>query len=86
MDRFRVIVVRAAARELESLPEHVQERFGRVFDRLQEDPFRARPGVDVLKMQGGTYRVHVGRYRGIFRISGSDVVFLRFGHRSTVYR
>ena len=86
MDPFRIIIVPAAAREFNDLPMHVQERFKQVFNRLEDNPFRPRPGLDVIKMQGGGYRVHVGHYRGGFILEGRDVVFWRFGHRSTFYR
>ncbi len=86
MPEFRIRIVPAAAREFDALPPNVQKRFHKVFFLLEENPFRTRPGLDVIKMHGGAHRVHVGRYRGLFVLEASDVVFFRFGHRSVVYR
>ena len=83
---FHVTIAPSAARELDALPEHVQRRFKKVFTMLQDNPFRPRPGLDVIKMHGGAYRVHVGHYRGMFCMEENEVVLFHFGHRSTVYR
>ncbi len=84
---FRVMATPAACRQLAALPTQMQARFRAAFELLEGNPFRSRPGLDVAKMEGDeTYRLHIGRFRGIFRVDGPDIVFLRFGHRSIVYR
>jgi mRNA-degrading endonuclease RelE of RelBE toxin-antitoxin system len=87
MPPFIVQVSPAAAKQFRGLPAGTQARFAAAFERLASDPFRARPGLDVSKMEGGpTYRLRIGNFRGIFQVEGASVVFTRFGHRSTVYR
>lgn len=87
MDEFQVAATPAAARQLNALPERIQSEFREAFQLLAQSPFRARPGLDVEKMSGTeTCKLRRGHYRGIFRVDGREIVFLRFGHRSTVYR
>lgn len=83
---YVVTIATSAARELDNLPAHIQSRFQAAFTLLQDNPFRPRAGLDVIKMHGGAYRVHVGSYRGMFMLQGNEVAFFRFGHRSTIYR
>ncbi|MES2155033.1 MAG: type II toxin-antitoxin system RelE/ParE family toxin [bacterium] len=83
---FVVTIAPSALLELDDLPDPVQRHFKKAFTMLQENPFRPRPGLDVMKMHGGAYRVHVGRYRGMYAVQENEIVFFRFGHRSMVYR
>lgn len=85
---FRVVLKPSASKELAALPRHIQVRFARVVHELESDPFRCRSKLDVLRMQGAParYRLRLGDHRGIFEVEGDVVRFLRFGHRSTVYR
>jgi mRNA-degrading endonuclease RelE of RelBE toxin-antitoxin system len=80
----RVSATPAAARQFDRLPADVRQRFLLAFDALVKDPF----SKDVAPLHGvlGSFRLRVGSYRGIFHAAGDEVVFTRFGHRSTVYR
>lgn len=73
-----------ASREFDRLPETTRKRFLAAFDRLEA----GLAGLDVAALQGapGSFRLRVGRYRGIYRLEPGVIVFTRFGHRSTVYR
>jgi mRNA interferase RelE/StbE len=42
--------------------------------------------VKKLKAEGGYYRIRLGDYRIGLKIEGETVVFVRFLHRSEVYR
>ncbi|HLF16110.1 MAG TPA: type II toxin-antitoxin system RelE/ParE family toxin [Candidatus Thermoplasmatota archaeon] len=39
-----------------------------------------------MEGQAGRWRLRVGQYRGIFEVEGGTVRFVRFGHRSSIYR
>ena len=88
MGRFSVAATPAAAKQFKGLPAGVKDRFQATFAALGEDPARRRPGLDVKPLKGapGSYRLRVGHYRGIFKVTGKEILFTRFGHRSTIYR
>jgi len=83
-----IVFTEAAQRQLEALPDSVHKRLARVVPLLLAEPFRPRPGLDVKPLTGhqGLWRLRIGHYRGIYCLDGSTLRFLRFGHRSTVYR
>lgn len=85
--RFSVQLERRAEREFADLPANVRARFYAVFEALEEDPYRPRPGCDIRMLQGhpGVRAVRVAHYRGIYEVVGSKVRFTRFGHRRSVY-
>ena len=71
--RFRVVFHPAAAREYDALPEHARVRFERAIDALEDDPFSARPGVDIRKLRllsdGTTLRrLRVGERRACYAV------------------
>ena len=83
----RILISRAAERELARLPRDVQERFARAFDDLEKG-LKPRPGLDIKPLRGmkGTWRLRVGSYRGVFEMEAGQVRFTRFGHRKDIYR
>ena len=83
----RILISRAAERELARLPRDVQERFARAFDDLEKGP-KPRPGFDIKPLRGmkGTWRLRVGSYRGVFEMEAGQVRSTRFGHRKDIYR
>ncbi|HYN43347.1 MAG TPA: type II toxin-antitoxin system RelE/ParE family toxin [Thermoanaerobaculia bacterium] len=55
--------------------------------RFGQDPFpRGAVRKGLTQPALGTCRYRVGDYRVIFDIAGSDLVILRAGHRSSIYR
>ncbi|TLZ63328.1 MAG: type II toxin-antitoxin system RelE/ParE family toxin [Methanobacteriota archaeon] len=87
--RYTVFIHRRAERELLSLPKHVIERFRKVFEMLEEDPYRPRPGCDIRLIRGHPHvrAVRVGSYRGIYEVLEDEkaVWFTKFGARGSVY-
>ena len=83
----RILISRAAERELARLPRDVQERFARAFGELEKDPGPS-PGLDVGRLRGmkGAWRLRVGSYRGIYELEEGQLRFTRFGHRKDIYR
>lgn len=84
---FQVRIESRAEREFEALPPAVRDRFYPVFEALEEDPYRPRPGCDIRVLKGhpGIRAVRVGQYRGIYEVAGTEVWSTVFGHRRSVY-
>ncbi|HLE97012.1 MAG TPA: hypothetical protein VI997_06525 [Candidatus Thermoplasmatota archaeon] len=90
--RFRVVFHPAAAREYDALPEHARVRFERAIDALEDDPFSARPGVDIRKLRllsdGTTLRrLRVGERRACYAVvtPSREVWILMFEDRELGY-
>lgn len=81
---FRLVFTERAARDVRALDGVTRSRIGRALEKLEGDP--AGRAKRLTQPALGTYRLRVGDYRVIFDISGSDVVILRIGHRSSIYR
>ena len=81
---FRPGVERDRAR----LPKDVQRRFADAFERLAQNPFHARSGLDIRALAGarhGERRLRVGEYRATYEVVGSVVVILEIGSRNNFY-
>jgi len=82
---FRIVIAASAAREFDGLPEYVRLRVRNAIDLLATDP---RPRGTV-KLRGSTslFRIRVGDYRVIFRVSDRerliDITHIR--HRREAY-
>ena len=75
---------RRAARDISKLQKSVKERVRKSLEKYAEEPFfHARKMVDSTL---GNYRFRIGEYRVLFDIEGDEIVILRVGHRSEVYR
>jgi len=87
--RYTVFIHRRAEKELLSLPKDVIERFRKVFEMLEEDPYRPRSGCDIRLVKGHPHvrAVRAGEYRGIYEVVEEEraVWFTKFGHRRSVY-
>ena len=84
---FTVQLERRAEKEFAGLPPPVRARFYLVFEALEEDPYRPRPGCDIRMLQGhpGVRAVRVGHHRCIYEVAGFRVRFTKFAHRRAVY-
>ena len=81
---YRLVFTRRAARDLEALEPDVRRRIGEALERYRQEPLRyARP---MAYLTLGGYRLRVGDYRIIFDMEGEEIVVLRVGHRSHIYR
>lgn len=69
---------------MENLDPQVKDRIGRTLKRYEEAPLKYSEKLTDPNL--GTYRFRVGDYRVIFDIEGNDIVVLRLGHRSQIYR
>jgi mRNA-degrading endonuclease RelE of RelBE toxin-antitoxin system len=86
---YRLTFSQSASRELMRMPGRFRHRFDAGFDHIEKDPRRSQPGMfTVHELHGGRglWTMVVGPFRGIYRIVGSEVVFLAFRPRPTAYR
>ena len=89
MPHYAVFIHRRAEKELLGLPTHVIERFRSVFEMLEDDPYRPRPGCDIRLVKGHPHvrAIRVRDYRGIYEVvEGQKAVwFTKFGPRRSAY-
>lgn len=87
MAPFRVLLDHRAEREFQDLPADVRQRFYAVFEELEEDPYRPRPGCDIrmVKGHGRVRAVRVGSYRGFYEVVENEVRMTTFRHRKKAY-
>lgn len=64
---FALDLSRSASKALDKLELRTAKRIIEALQEIQRDPFRARPGVDILKIRGRkeppAYRLKFGRVR-----------------------
>ncbi len=80
----RVVFTERAAKDIAGLDKTTKERIGRALRRLETEP-RSK-SRQLTQPALGTYRYRIGDFRVIFDIEGDEVVILRVGHRSIIYR
>ncbi len=72
----------SALQQLESLDKPIREQIYKKIGHLEQNPHLGEPLSNELKNKR---RLHVGKYRVIYLISGDTVVIARVGHRKEVY-
>ena len=83
---FRLVLTRAARKDLDRLPRKVLEHADATILALAHQP---RPfGSEKLQGFEDLYRIRVGRYRILYEIdrAGAIVTIARIAHRKSVYR
>lgn len=79
-----LVYTQRATKDIDKLDPHIKKRIGRTLLRYAEDPMKHASRLSDAKL--GTYRFRIGDYRVIFDLEEDDIVVLRVGHRSTIYR
>ena len=79
MRHYRVLLARAAEKELDALPQAVFDKVRAAAARLGENP-----RLGAVKLEDSLYRIRLGEYRVIYRISENEsaVVILRVARRA----
>ena len=84
MERYEVLIVVSADKELAQMPRILRGRMIEKFDEISKNP----RGRDSKKLDEATYRVRVGDYRIVYHVNDAErkVVVTRIRHRREVYR
>lgn len=73
------------------LPRRVQIEFNRAFELIIRHPMAPSSDLDIHPLSGYQnawtlrYIERGGGWRGVYAIDGSEIVFIIFGHRRSVY-
>ncbi len=83
---YTVIVPKPFQKQLDSLPEDIQERILEKITPLGEEP--RPPGTVKLKGYDNEYRIRIGDYRVRYEINDKEclVLLLHCQHRKDVYK
>lgn len=80
---YALYVRRRVDKNLEKLPQEIQDRLNAAIDKLADEP-RPRGCVN---LEGSDWRIRVGDYRVLYTIDDEarEVAVFRVGHRQGVY-
>lgn len=85
--RFTVHLTPSFRRDLEALPDPVQEKVLAAIKRLETDPLGPPPKIKKLKGKGvGQWRLEVWPFRVRYDVIARDVILYRVRHRKEIYR
>jgi mRNA interferase RelE/StbE len=82
--RYQLIYTKRAAKDIRKLDPEVKQRIGKALLHSAEDPLKFAEKLTDPKL--GTYRFRVGDFRVVFDLHENQIVVLRVGHRSEIYR
>jgi mRNA interferase RelE/StbE len=81
---YKLVYTERAIKDIQRLDTKVKTRIGRTLIRYEQDPLRYAKKLSDPEL--GSYRFRIGDYRIIFDLIGEDIVILRVGHRSQIYK
>lgn len=81
---YRLVYTQRASKDIQKLEPKVKSRIGKALLRFEFDPLCFAKKLTNASL--GTYRFRVGDYRIIFDLEGDEIVVLRVGHRSDIYK
>ena len=81
---YRLVYTQRAIKDIQKLSPAIRKRIGKTLLRYEEDPLRYANKITDPRL--GEYRFRIGDYRVIFDLKGNEIVILRAGHRSDIYR
>lgn len=87
---YQVKLHRDVVRELASLQPNLRSGIVERLRTLEQDPYTARAGVDILRLRGtkgreDLFRLKVGDYRAIYAVQGETIYVTDFFHRGRGY-
>jgi len=81
---FHLIYTQKAVDDINKLDSVVKKRLGKKLEKFKENPLQYAKKLIDPKL--GQYRFRIGNYRIIFDLEGDDIIILRVGHRSEIYK
>ena len=81
---FHLIYTQKAVDDINKLDSVVKKRLGKKLEKFKETPLQYAKKLIDPKL--GQYRFRIGNYRIIFDLEGDDIIILRVGHRSEIYK
>jgi mRNA interferase RelE/StbE len=83
---YKVVLARAARKDLESLAARLQDRIMAALENLKDNP--RPPGSKKLKGTVNTFRIRAGQYRVVYEVHDKEVMVLviRVRHRKDAYK
>ena len=81
---FHLIYTQKAVDDINKLDSVVKKRLGKKLEKFKENPLQYANKLIDPKL--GQYRFRIGNYRIIFDLEGDDIIILRVGHRSEIYK
>ncbi len=81
---YKVVFTQRALKDWKDIDKETQTRIVAKLKEYARDPFRYSRKLIHPKI--GTYRFRIGNYRIIFDMDKENIVVLRIGHRSNIYK
>jgi mRNA interferase RelE/StbE len=84
---YEVVFKKSAAKELQSLPQKVQQKIIDAVQLLSLNPYTELLQIKKMKGTDSLYRVRIQDYRVIYLIENQiiKVTIIKIGHRKEVY-
>lgn len=86
MASYKISFKRSAEKELRGIPKPYLSKIIEKIKKLSENP--RSPGSEILKGEEAYYRIRQNDYRILYEIKdmGKEIVIIKIGHRSDVYK
>jgi len=87
---YEIKLHREIAKTLAGMSPKIRSRLIEALRALQNDPFEARPGADIIRLRGtrgrqDLFRLRVGDYRAIYAVEDNVVYVTDLFHRGKGY-
>ena len=84
---YEVVFKKSAFKELQALPEKVQQKVIDATQLLSSNPYTELLNIKKLKGAESVYRIRIQDYRLIYSIEKrvAKILVIKIGHRSEVY-
>ena len=85
MVKYKILIKKSAAKELENIPRRDLKK---IIDRIQSLANNPRPPGSQKLSQSELYRIRQGNYRIVYEIKDKELIIhvVKVGHRREIYR
>jgi len=81
---YDIILTNRAVTDIYKLDPSIKRRIGKKLRQYAADPYYYATKLNREEL--GSFRFRVGDYRIIFDVDGNNIIILRVGHRSEIYK